>query len=164
MDKNTLIGMLLMGAVIFGFMWLNQPSEAEMAERQRQIDSIAAVEKAEQRHSLAAGNVDTLAATEQAQLLSVLQNVKNGRELGEYVRGIDANGNYGLAKGVEIPVDRTPPSAPAAVTILPDDWTKYEYAALDFTPAAEGGTLWDAITALSRYLTKKQAKQTETLF
>ena len=75
MDKNTLIGMLLMGAVIFGFMWLNQPSEAEMAERQRQIDSIAAVEKAEQRHSLAAGNVDTLAATEQAQLLSVLQNM-----------------------------------------------------------------------------------------
>ncbi len=75
MDKNTLIGMLLMGAVIFGFMWLNQPSEAELAERQRQIDSIAAVEKAEQRHSLAAGNVDTLAATEQAQLLSVLQNM-----------------------------------------------------------------------------------------
>ena len=34
MDKNTLIGMLLMGVVIFGFMWLQQPSEAELAERQ----------------------------------------------------------------------------------------------------------------------------------
>ena len=43
--------------------------------------------------------------------------------------------------------------------LWPDDWTKYEYAALDFTPAAEGGTLWDAITALSRYLTKKQAEK-----
>ena len=35
MDKNTLLGMLLMGAVIFGFMWLNKPSEEELA-RQRE--------------------------------------------------------------------------------------------------------------------------------
>ena len=25
MDKNTMLGLLLMGAVILGFMWLNQP-------------------------------------------------------------------------------------------------------------------------------------------
>ena len=31
MDKNAIIGMLLMAAVIFGFMWLNQPSEEELA-------------------------------------------------------------------------------------------------------------------------------------
>ena len=30
MDKNTLLGLLMMGAVIFGFMWLNQPSEEEL--------------------------------------------------------------------------------------------------------------------------------------
>ena len=35
MDKNTLLGLLLMGAVIFGFVYLNQPS-AEEIERQRQ--------------------------------------------------------------------------------------------------------------------------------
>lgn len=34
MDKNTLTGLLLMGLVIFGFMWLNKPS-AEELERQR---------------------------------------------------------------------------------------------------------------------------------
>ena len=62
MDKNTLIGMLLMGVVIFGFMWLNQPSEAELAERQRQIDSIAVVQKNNDRHALIAGNVDTLSS------------------------------------------------------------------------------------------------------
>ena len=37
--------MLLMCAVIFGFTMLNRPSEAELAERQRIQDSIAAVQK-----------------------------------------------------------------------------------------------------------------------
>ena len=75
MDKNTLIGMLLMGVVIFGFMWLQQPSEAELAERQRQIDSIAAVQQAEERRDIAAGDVDTLSSSELAHLQSVLENM-----------------------------------------------------------------------------------------
>ena len=75
MDKNTLIGMLLMGVVIFGFMWLNQPSEAEMAERQRQLDSIAAVQRDNDRQTLIAGNVDTLSADDITLLTNVLQNL-----------------------------------------------------------------------------------------
>lgn len=38
MDKNTLTGMLLMAAVIFGFMWLNKPSEDEIKARQQQTE------------------------------------------------------------------------------------------------------------------------------
>lgn len=46
MDKNTIIGLVLILAVIFGFSWLNQPSKEEL-ERRRQIqDSIAAVNEA----------------------------------------------------------------------------------------------------------------------
>ena len=75
MDKNTLIGMLLMGVVIFGFMWLQQPSEAEMAARQRQLDSIAAVQQAQDRSSKAQGVVDTLSTSELAHLQSVLENM-----------------------------------------------------------------------------------------
>ncbi|MBQ9556090.1 MAG: membrane protein insertase YidC [Muribaculaceae bacterium] len=75
MDKNTLIGMLLMGLVIFGFMWLQRPSEAELAERQRQLDSIAAVQQDQERRDIAAGNVDTLSAAELAHLQSVLENM-----------------------------------------------------------------------------------------
>ena len=78
MDKNTLIGLLLMGLVLFGFMWLNQPSEAELAERQRQMDSIAAAQKAEQQRDIAAGDVDTLSTAELAQLHSVLENMPQG--------------------------------------------------------------------------------------
>ena len=78
MDKNTLIGMLLMGVVIFGFMWLNQPSEAEMAERQRQLDSIAAAQAAQQHRDIMAGDVDTLSTAETAHLMSVLENMPQG--------------------------------------------------------------------------------------
>ena len=75
MDKNTLIGMLLMGVVIFGFMWLNKPTEAELAERQRQLDSIAAVQAADQNRGFAAGDVDTLSSDELAHLQSVLESM-----------------------------------------------------------------------------------------
>ena len=34
MDKNTVIGMLLMVAVVFGFMYLQQPSEEEIKAQQ----------------------------------------------------------------------------------------------------------------------------------
>ena len=32
MDKNTILGLLLMGLVIFGFMWLNAPDESQMQQ------------------------------------------------------------------------------------------------------------------------------------
>ena len=52
MDKNTITGMLLMGAVIFGFMWLNQPSKEEI-ERQREAARIEAdAAKAKPKHWL----------------------------------------------------------------------------------------------------------------
>ncbi|MBO7608835.1 MAG: membrane protein insertase YidC [Muribaculaceae bacterium] len=70
MDKNTITGMLLMCAIIFGFMWLNSPSEAERAEYQRQQDSIARVQKEAKENKKTA--TDMLSADEVAQLKSVL--------------------------------------------------------------------------------------------
>ena len=67
-----------MGVVIFGFMWLNQPSEAELAEHQRQMDSIAATQQAEQKRDISAGDVDTLSVDELAHLQSVLENMPEG--------------------------------------------------------------------------------------
>jgi YidC/Oxa1 family membrane protein insertase len=78
MDKNTLTGLLLMGLVVFGFMWLQKPSEAELAERQRQMDSIAAAQQAEQQRDIAAGDVDTLSNDEMTHLMGVLQNMPEG--------------------------------------------------------------------------------------
>ena len=45
MNKETLIGFVLIGAVLVGFSWWNQPSQEEMDAYQRQQDSIAAVQK-----------------------------------------------------------------------------------------------------------------------
>ena len=78
MDKNTLIGLLLMGLVIFGYSWLTQPSEAELAERQRQMDSIAALQEADKHQDVSAGMVDTLSSDELAHLTSVLQSMPAG--------------------------------------------------------------------------------------
>lgn len=54
MDKNTLIGFVLIAAVLFGFTWYNQPSK-EQIEAQRTKDSIenVAKQKAEQQRLLA---------------------------------------------------------------------------------------------------------------
>ena len=44
MDKNTVIGLVLIFLILIGFSYFNRPSEAEMQERHRQ-DSIARVEQ-----------------------------------------------------------------------------------------------------------------------
>ncbi|HAP50956.1 MAG TPA: membrane protein insertase YidC [Porphyromonadaceae bacterium] len=72
MDKNSITGMLLMCAVIFGFMWLNKPSEAQLAEQRRIQDSIAQVEAQTQKLDATQGDVDTLTTTEVAQLREIM--------------------------------------------------------------------------------------------
>lgn len=48
MDKNTLIGFLLIGAVLFAFSWFNKPSPEQIEVQRRVQDSIAKVEYARQ--------------------------------------------------------------------------------------------------------------------
>ena len=50
MDKNTLTGLVLMAAVMFGFFWLTKPSEAELAaQRERQEQAAADALRAAQQ-------------------------------------------------------------------------------------------------------------------
>ena len=46
MDQNTIIGFLLMAALLFGYSWLNQPTQEELAQA-RYNDSIAKVQAIE---------------------------------------------------------------------------------------------------------------------
>ena len=46
MDKNTIIGFLLMAAVLFGYTWFMQPSPEQKAAMQRYQDSLLQVENA----------------------------------------------------------------------------------------------------------------------
>ena len=45
MNRDTLIGFILIGIILIGFSWWNQPSQEEIEAYQRQQDSIALVQK-----------------------------------------------------------------------------------------------------------------------
>lgn len=83
MDKNTLIGMLLMGAVIFGFMWLNQPSPEEL-EAQRKAAEAQRIEAQmnENSRKIAEENsvADTLTNNDIALLKSTIQQFGKATE------------------------------------------------------------------------------------
>ena len=74
--------MLLMGVVIFGFMWLNQPSEAELAQRRAAAEQAATEAAIRQAEAGAAfGVTDTITAAEIATLKSTVMQF--GRTDGE---------------------------------------------------------------------------------
>lgn len=69
MDKNTILGMLLMGAVVLGFMWFNQPSEAELAAQRQAAEAAAKhTENVDKQAS-----TDTVTAAEAAMLATTVE-------------------------------------------------------------------------------------------
>lgn len=70
MDKNSIIGLVLIFLILIGFAWYNQPSEAEIQAMKRQQDSVALVKRtadslafvAKQQDSIKATQFDTAAA------------------------------------------------------------------------------------------------------
>lgn len=62
MDKNTIWGILLMGAVIFGFMWLNQPSAEQRAQMEKERQEQLMAEQ--QKSATAVLTVDSLNSAE----------------------------------------------------------------------------------------------------
>src|SRR5574344_611109 len=52
MDKNTIIGFVLIAAILIGFSWLNKPSEEELAKRKHYNDSITLVNQANEAAAL----------------------------------------------------------------------------------------------------------------
>lgn len=76
--------MLLMGVVIFGFMWLNQPSEAELAQRRAAAEQAATEAAMQQAEAGAAfGVTDTITAAEVATLKSTVMQFGHAAGEGE---------------------------------------------------------------------------------
>ena len=61
MDKNTIIGFVLIGLVLFGFSWLNRPTPEQIEAQRRYQDSIARIEQIKQ-NELAQQNADPMEA------------------------------------------------------------------------------------------------------
>lgn len=65
MDRNTIIGFVLIGALIIGFNWMNQPTAEQLAEMQRQEQ----LQKAQQEASQKAQAQPTAATSNEPMLL-----------------------------------------------------------------------------------------------
>ncbi len=90
MDKNTIIGIVLIFAIIFGFSYFNKPSEEEIAAMQAQRDSIAAVEEARRLEA-----IELDAEREKADsIASATNTVDSARLTAAY--GDFANAVYGI--------------------------------------------------------------------
>ena len=64
MDRNTILGLVLMGVVIFAFSWLNSPSEEEL--------KATAETQTEQKESASVAVVDSLSATELDEIKTIV--------------------------------------------------------------------------------------------
>ena len=53
MDKNTVIGFILIALILIGFGWMNRPSQEEIERRQRYNDSVVAAQQLEEAQRLA---------------------------------------------------------------------------------------------------------------
>jgi len=82
MDKNTVIGLLLIFIVIFGFSWFNRPSEEQLARQKAQRDSIENVKaRALERQieaEAAEAKADSLAAVGAVEMDSAKLEAKYG--------------------------------------------------------------------------------------
>ena len=71
MDKNTWIGFILIAAIFVGFMFVQRPSKAELAERQRVQDSINLVQMAQAEAQRISDSISAATPTEEAEVAIV---------------------------------------------------------------------------------------------
>jgi len=88
MNKNTVIGTLLMCLLLFAFMWYNQPSPEQIEEMRRQQDSIQraqqeAIVDAKAQEEIAQAEADKLAAMDSAQIAQY-DSINNAKLLETY--------------------------------------------------------------------------------
>ena len=89
MDKNTLLGLLLMAACLFGFMYFNKPSEEELARRKAEQEQLAAnQQEAAETATITFG--DSLAKSESSALMAAVRTAG----------APDGNGSYTLKNDI----------------------------------------------------------------
>ena len=80
MDKNTLVGFALIGAVIIGFSIYNRPSQEEMERAKRYQDSIQAVAQQEAERQAQAATLQEQASTLHLDSTSLFYGASQGTE------------------------------------------------------------------------------------
>ena len=81
MDKNNLLGFLLMGAVIFGFMYINQPSEDEIAAAKKAQNETAQTTNSTAENAIV---VDSLSSDQINKLTAMVKTAGEAQKDGSY--------------------------------------------------------------------------------
>ncbi|MDR3268250.1 MAG: membrane protein insertase YidC [Tannerella sp.] len=101
-DKNTIIGFILIGAVLFVFTWLNRPDPAQLEAQKRYQDSVARVEYARQLEMAVNEAGQTL--TNAAAPVDVPDSVKEAQLLQTY--GVFAGATEGTEELITLENDK----------------------------------------------------------
>lgn len=111
MDRNSVIGLVLIGLLLIAYTIYQRPSEAEIAEYKRVQDSIAAAqmeheaeqEAAEFEKSQHQNKTDTISKTDEAETDSLTHAIKNEALRLKY--GLLANASQGESEEIEVTTD-----------------------------------------------------------
>ncbi|MDD3788866.1 MAG: hypothetical protein PHO94_09250, partial [Petrimonas sp.] len=122
MDKNTLIGLLLIGAIIIGFTIYNRPSQEQMAEQRRVQDSIAAVEAQRANIESQAKPADTVEATPQSDgvVSDFFGAAQPGNNAADSVAGVTSHDSIVVAANAQDVSERLIPLENDKVRLLLD--------------------------------------------
>lgn len=147
MDKNTLLGLLLMGAVILGFMWLNQPSEEQLAQ-QRELAEQQAREAQELAKDPDVLTVDSVSPAE----ITVIANTVRQFGVADSVAGVTtlnvSDANITLDREGTLGGSVATPYGPVKVAdIIASDFNSYKPA----TASAAVRSLREALANVARY-------------
>ena len=140
MDKNNLLGLLLMGAIIFGFMYINQPSEEEIAAAKKaQIE--ATQKESSKKDEIAI--IDTLTTNHVSKLTAMIK-----------AAGVaETDGTYSLStKSVNLHCDSTKITGTININNTAVDVTKILGNKLEELPKSLAQAAVDTIIAtIDRY-------------
>ncbi|MDE7092843.1 MAG: YidC/Oxa1 family insertase periplasmic-domain containing protein, partial [Muribaculaceae bacterium] len=94
MDKNTLLGLVMMACVVFGFMWLNKPSEEQLEAQRAEQEQMAEQARIEAEEAARiASQPDSISATERASLIPTIKQIGTTDSVNGTVSFADANVN-----------------------------------------------------------------------
>jgi YidC/Oxa1 family membrane protein insertase len=104
MDRNSIIGLLLIGAVLIGFSLWNAPGAEELAQRQKTQDSLIAVEQKAKLEAAAAANaaktalpaavIDTLSLSGNEQLTDSLRALQLQQQFGSFAAAAEGTETF----------------------------------------------------------------------
>jgi YidC/Oxa1 family membrane protein insertase len=164
MDRNTVIGFVLIAALLFGMLYMNsKSSQALQEQKKREADSIAAIEKKK---------IDTVAVKQDALQTDSFQQAKTlkaagGLKLADMeelvtvvndVAKITFTNKGGQPKTVELKNFKTPDGKP--LVLLTGNFNRLEY---EFNNPAGSGTLKTGSLNFIKTVQKENADKSQTL-